>query len=78
MSNKIIKINRGDSYEFDITIPKKENYLEKYILDESADVVYFALMYPHQPFEKAFLLHGYTYEDQSSTTGEITIKLTPN
>ena len=32
MSNKIIKLNRGDSYEFPIIISKKDNPSENYIL----------------------------------------------
>jgi hypothetical protein len=78
MSNKIIKINRGDSFEFALTIPNKSNPFEKYTLDEAKDVVYFVVMYPHQPFEKAFLMQGYTFEDQDPATGEIIIKLAPN
>ena len=35
-------------------------------------------MNPHQAFEKAFLIHGYTAEDQDEKTGKITIKLSPN
>ena len=77
MSNKIIKINRGDSYAFSISIPRKDNFLENYLLDEAKDVVYFAVMMPHQPFEKAFLLQGYTFEDQNED-GSIIVKITPN
>ena len=77
MSNKIIKINRGDSYEFTLRISDKFDCSKNYTLIEQ-DVVYFALMYPHQPFEKALLIQGYTFEDQTESTGEIIIKLTPN
>ena len=78
MATKIIKLNRGDSYEVTFSIPKKDNYLEYYFLDEVNDVVYFAIMFPHQPFEKAFLIQGYTFEDQNPETGEILVKLNPS
>ena len=79
MSNKIIKLNRGDSYNFTIAIPNSENALgDYYKLVERKDVVYFAIMNPHQRFEDALLLQGYTSEDQNEDTGEIIIRLTPN
>lgn len=71
MSIKIIKINRSDSFNFNISIFKN------YILSTS-DVVYFALLHPHQKFENAILIKGYTSEDQNKETGEITINITPN
>jgi len=77
MSNRIIKFNRGDSYEFNIRIPDKSDRTKNYILHEDTDVVYFAIMFPHQSFEHAFLIQGYTLEDQDPATGEITIKLVP-
>ena len=77
MSNRIIKINRGDSFEFSLTIPDSKNSAKNYLLTAS-DALYFALLYPHQKFEEALLLKGYTLGDQDTVTGEITIKLTPN
>jgi hypothetical protein len=77
MSTKIIKINRGDSYNFDIRIPIKEDYTKNYLLTKS-DIIYFALLYPHQRFEDAILIKGYTPEDQNRDNGEIEIKITPN
>lgn len=77
MATNIIKLNRGDSFEFDTSIPDKNDYTKKYFLT-TKDALYFALLYPNQPFEDAILLKGYTLEDQNVKTGEITIKLTPN
>ena len=74
MSTRIIKLNRGDSYEFTLSIPEKST---SYILTKQ-DIVYFAVMLPNQPFEKAYLVKGYTADDQSKATGEISIKITPN
>ena len=75
MSTKIIKINRGDSYEFSVNIPDKDDATKNYILT-SRDAVYFALLCPHQRFEDAILIKGYTYGgDQDVETGNILIKL---
>lgn len=76
MSTQIIKLNRGDSWSKKVNIPYYENG-ETYILTTS-DVLYFALLYPHQPFEEAILLKGYTLEDQDVETGELILSLTPN
>jgi hypothetical protein len=73
MSTRIVKINRGDSFEFVTVIPDKEDLSKNYILAENA-ALYFALCQPHQPFECATILKGYTIEDQNEI-GEITIKL---
>lgn len=73
MSTRIIKINRGDSFCFTTKIPKAENPCENYLLTKH-DALYFALLYPHQRFEEAILIKGYTREDQTDE-GEITIKL---
>ena len=68
MSTKIIKINRGDSFEFIIDL--------SYTL-EATDAVYFSLMLPHQSFEEALLIMGYTVEDLDEE-GNLKIQLTPN
>ena len=78
MSNRIIKLNRGDSFETTISIPDKKIPSTNYILADQKDVVYFAIMNPHQRFEDAIVLQGYTFEDQDEETGEIIIRLTPN
>lgn len=77
MSTDIIKLNRGDSYEFSIFIPDKVNKYKNYLLT-AKDAVYFALMYPNQRFEDAIILKGYTLEDQDPINGKITVKIAPN
>lgn len=77
MSTKIIKVNRGDSYEFDVYISEKNNNLNKYLLTTN-DAVYFALLHPNQRFEDAIIIKGYTLEDQNVETGDINIKIVPN
>ena len=77
MSVRIIKINRGDSCELTIDVFSAADRTRPYILTPS-DAVYFALVYPHQRFEDAILIKGYTLEDQNVKTGEISVKITPN
>jgi len=80
MAKNIIKLNRGDSYEFKLSIPDREYCNKNYILTET-DVVYFALLYPHQRFEDAILIKGYDHTDHiienGKNTGEILIKIAP-
>lgn len=76
MSTRIIKINRGDSYELPIRIPEKTDYTKNHILDLN-EIVYFALMYPHQKFEDAILLTGYDLRAQNED-GKVLIKIEPN
>ncbi len=77
MAKNIIKITRGDSYEFKVAIPAKEDTTKNYILT-SSDAIYFALLHPRQRFEDAILIKGYTVEDQNQETGDISIKILPN
>lgn len=91
MSNKIIKISRGDSYEFTVKITQRNN-IDPYILDSEKDAVYFAILLPHQAFEDADperQVKGYDASEQdqvfnkltgepTETTGNITIKIEPN
>ena len=61
MSTKIIKINRGDSFEIDVKIPEKVDPTKYYLLT-ARDALYFALMYPNQRFEDAvFACKAITY-----------------
>ena len=55
MSTRIIKINRGDTYIFDIDVTEQACSNKKHLL-EADEAVYFALMYPHQPFDEALLI----------------------
>lgn len=76
MAKNIIKLNRGDSYEFTVRITDKHDIDKNYILT-SKDAVYFALLYPHQRFEEAIFIKGYDLTDQNISSGEITIKILP-
>ena len=75
MSTRIIKINRGDSFDLPITLLNNEG--DKYFLTAN-DALYFALMYPNQRFEDAIFVKGYTHEEQNVNTAEIILKIVPN
>jgi hypothetical protein len=77
MSTKIIKINRGDSFSFTLDVIDKVDNSKNYLLTPK-DAVYFALLYPHQRFEDAIMIKGYTLEDQDIKTGKILVNITPN
>lgn len=77
MSTRIIKLNRGDSCELDIDIFSSKNPDKPYRLTP-LDAVYFAIVYPHQRFEDAILIKGYTLEDQNINSGKVTVKIVPN
>ena len=72
MSTRIIKINRGDSFEFILPVPTS-NF-------SCTDAVYFALMYPHQKIEDAIILKGYSGSDPEvdRANNKIKVKLTHN
>ena len=80
MAKNIIKLNRGDSYDFRVCIPNKEDPTKNFILTDK-DVIYFALLFPHQRFEEATLIKGYDHTDHiienGVNTGEILIKIEP-
>ena len=80
MAKNIIKLNRGDSYEFPIDVIIDEDNPDNKFLT-STDAVYFALLYPHQRFEDAILIKGFDHTDyiikDSKNTGKILIKIEP-
>ena len=76
MSTRIIKINRGDSYIFNISITEN-NSTVKHLLAAN-EAVYCALLYPNQRFEEAIIIKGYDLKDQNTETGEISIQIKPN
>lgn len=75
MASNIITMTRGDSYVFDVTLFDEWNLNKRWEL-ESADTVYFGLMFPHQKFEDAILRKRYV-ADQCKTSGRITIRIAP-
>lgn len=70
--NKIITVNRGDSFEFNLMVNQGTVLNEVAYTMAENDKVYFALMEPNQKFEDALIVKIYTKEDQWSN-GEITV-----
>ena len=54
MAKNIIKMNRGDTYEFNLTIDDEGSENGKYIL-QGNDTVYFGLMEPNSVFEQSLV-----------------------
>lgn len=73
--NNIIVINRGDSYDFDLTIADETAIDGRYHLIGD-DAVYFGLMDPGQRFEDALVRKKYTVED-TDTMGNLVIAIEP-
>ena len=75
MANNIIVINRGDSFDFDLTIADESSKTGRYTLTGD-DVIYFGLMDPHQPFEQALVKKRYTVAD-TDLAGNLSISIEP-
>ena len=73
MSDKIIVMNRGDTYYFTLTISDSDG--NTYLLHHE-DAVYFGVMNPHQRFEDALIKKKLTADDMNED-GSITISLKP-
>ena len=72
--NSNIKIVRGDTFNFVLTIDDELSDSAHYILQET-DRVYLGVTLPHQPFEDAFIRKVFTYKD-CDTAGNIIINFT--
>ena len=75
MAKNIIKMNRGDTYEFNLTIDDEGSENGKYIL-QGNDTVYFGLMEPNSAFEQSLVKKIYTEED-CDKDGNIFITIEP-
>ena len=75
MAKNIIKMNRGDTYEFNLTIDDEGSENGKYLL-QGNDTVYFGLMEPNSAFEQSLVKKIYTEEDRDKD-GNIFITIEP-
>lgn len=75
MANNIIKMIRGDTYEFNLTIDDEGSENGKYVL-QGNDTVYFGLMEPNSAFEQSLVKKIYTEED-CDKDGNIFITIEP-
>lgn len=73
MANNIIKMNRGDTYEFNLTVDAGDG--NNYILKDN-DTVYFGLMEPNAPFEFSLVKKMWTKDDQDKN-GNFIVSINP-
>ena len=73
--NNIIMLNRGDTYEFDLTISDDTSVDGRYHI-QGDDTIYFGIMDPHQPFEEALVKKRFTIDDTDGN-GNLTIVIEP-
>lgn len=74
-NNNIIALNRGDTYEFDLTIADETSADGRYHI-KGDDAIYFGIMDPHQPFENALVRKKFTV-DNVDENGNLTIVIEP-
>lgn len=75
INNNIIMMNRGDTYEFDLTIADENSSDGRYHV-QGDDTIYFGIMDPHQPFEDALIKKKFTVADTDGN-GNLTIVIEP-
>lgn len=73
--NNMIILNRGDTYEFDLTIDDDASSDGRYHI-QGDDTIYFGIMDPHQPFENALVKKRFTVDD-ADVGGNLTIVIEP-
>lgn len=73
--NNIIVMNRGDTYEFDLTISTEDDLGARYKL-QGNDAIYFGIMDPGQPFEIALVRKKFTVND-TDAEGNLSIVIHP-
>ena len=77
ISNDIITVNRGDSFELPITLNVGSSICrEKYDLHPQ-DVIYLGVMEPNQPFEVALIRKKFTYGDFVSKNKQVVFRFWP-
>lgn len=75
--NKVITMTRGDYLSFSVELKTGRFPNETYYTLSEGDVLFFGLMEPNQPFEKAFLKKEYGYNDYDMEHGTLKIVLNP-
>lgn len=73
--NNIIILNRGDTYEFDLTIDDDTSVDGRYHL-QGDDTIYLGIMDPGQPFEDALVRKNFTIKDVD-LNGNLTVIIEP-
>ena len=76
-NNRVITMTRGDYFSFDVMIKSDNQWDDSiYVLSEG-DILFFGLMEPNQPFEKAILKKQFGYDDYDVEGGTLKVVLIP-
>lgn len=75
--NKVITMNRGDYLSLKIELKSGNFPNETYYEIKKGDIVFFGLMEPNQPFEKAILKKELGYDDYDIEGGTLKVVLNP-
>jgi hypothetical protein len=62
-NNGIVTVNRGDSFEFPITLNVGNSIDRKEYILSPTDILYMGIMEPNQPFENALIRKKFTAQD---------------
>lgn len=65
-NNGIVTVNRGDSFEFPITLNVGSSIDRTDYVLRQTDVLYLGIMEPNQPFETALIRKKFTHADLDS------------
>lgn len=75
--NKVITMVRGDYCSFEIILKSDDPWdPNEYKLSEG-DILFFGVMEPHQPFEKAIIKKEYGYDDYDYEGGTLKVVMNP-
>lgn len=75
--NKVITVTRGDYFSFSVELKKGRFPNEEVYVLSDDDVLFFGLMEPNQPFEKAILKKQFHYDDYDVEGGTLKIVINP-
>lgn len=75
--NKVITVTRGDYFSFSVELKKGRFPDEEVYVLSGDDVLFFGLMEPNQPFEKAILKKQFHYDDYDVEGGTLKIVINP-
>lgn len=75
--NRVITMTRGDYYSFDVIIRSEDPWSDFVYVLSPGDILFFGLMEPNQPFEKAILKKQFGYDDYDVEGGTLKVVLSP-
>lgn len=76
-NNKVMTMTRGDYFSFVVTLRSDDPWEHIEYKLSKGDILFFGLMEPNQPFEKAIIKKEYGYDDYDYEGGTLKIVLNP-